>query len=188
GDYFFAEIGKSINITNDGAGEASGSGIQINAGAGGIVGLRGLVVDGQGGLAADFGISIESASAVHIQNCVIRNFENGTNAFGLLANPSGNVKLFVSDTIIYNNGNVPFSGGIAITPLGSGTAEVVLDRVHAENNVIGILVGGIFGTGNGAHVVIRDSVVSGNIGDGIVAVSSPGQAPAFILLEAPPLV
>src|SRR5262249_23071009 len=104
-------------------------------------------------------------------------------AFGLLANPSGNVKLFVSDTIIYNNGNVPFSGGIAITPLGSGTAEVVLDRVHAENNVIGILVGGIFGNGNGAHVVIRDSVVSGNIGDGIVAVSSPGQAPAFILVE-----
>src|SRR5262249_15989628 len=67
-------IGKSVNITNDGAGEASifaavgGSGITINAGVGDIVSLRGLVIDGQGvGLR---GIQISAASAVHIQNCV----------------------------------------------------------------------------------------------------------------------
>src|SRR5262249_32467538 len=72
-------ISKTVFITNDGSGEASvlvgtgGTGIQINGGNGDLVNLRGLVIDGQlGGLQ---GIAFLTGSALHVQNCVIRNFE-----------------------------------------------------------------------------------------------------------------
>src|SRR5262249_42821882 len=61
--------------------------------------------------------------------------------------------------------------------------DVVLDRVHLENNVRGLWVDGTDSTGNGAHVIVRDSVVSGNAADGIIATSASGQAPAFLMVE-----
>src|SRR5262249_51217036 len=77
-------IAKSITISNDGAGEASiladGAfgvggqiGININAGAGDVVSLRGLIIDGQGTGGA--GILFLRGSALHVQNCIVRNFE-----------------------------------------------------------------------------------------------------------------
>jgi len=182
GNYGSVDIFQSVNITNDGAGEASilvsggGEGIGVAAGIGDVVSLRGPLLDGQ--RAGVQGIGIASGSAVHIQNCVIRNIEGsfaqGINAFG------GN-QLFVSDTIIFNNGSTAGTGGILIRPFGS--MNVVLDRVHLENNVVGLRVDGTNSTGDGAHVVMRDSVVSGNAADSILALSAPGKAPAFILVE-----
>ena len=74
GDYGPVFITQSVNISNDGAGEASivappANGITINGGAGDVVNLRGLVIDGQGGGAN--GILIQQASGVHVQNCEI---------------------------------------------------------------------------------------------------------------------
>ena len=186
GDYGVVTIDKSVNVTNDGAGESSilspsGMAAAIGAGAGDIISLRGLVIDGQG--PGSVGIQITQASAVHVQNCVIRNFESPVLAVGILMVSAGNTKLFVSDTIIFNNGNAPGSGGIVIAPQGTGSSNVILDRVHLENNVIGLRVLGSSSTADGAHVVLRDSVVSGNAGDGIVAFSDPGKAPAFILVQ-----
>src|SRR5262249_49609894 len=75
-------ISKTVFITNDGTGEATifapsgppnGPGIDVFAGAGDIIGLRGLVIDGSLGGGPE-GIFDGQASAVHIQNCVIRNF------------------------------------------------------------------------------------------------------------------
>src|SRR5262249_25157398 len=67
GDYGGIGIGKSVSITNDGTGEAgiqftNGTAIFINAGVGDIVGLRGLVIDGQG--SADGGIVFIQGSAL----------------------------------------------------------------------------------------------------------------------------
>src|SRR5262249_50556726 len=79
GDYGSLSINHALNITNDGAGEASilvGAGvvgISIFAAAGDVISLRGLIIDGQ--INGSIGIGITSASAVHIQNCVIRNFQ-----------------------------------------------------------------------------------------------------------------
>jgi len=177
----------AINVTNDGAGEASivnlgaGIGIEINAGAGDVVSVRGLVIDGQG--TGVVGITVNTASAVHIQNCVIRNFEASPTSYGILMQPTGHTQLFVSDTIIFNNGNNFESAGILLEPFGTGTANVVLDRVHVENNVIGILANGDQSTGTGIHAVIRDSVVSGNASFGIQASTVTGKAPAFIVVE-----
>jgi len=187
GNFGTVTINQSINITNDGAGEAGiltggTAGIAISAGAGDIVGLRGLVIDGQG--IGNIGISIVQASAVHIQNCVIRNVQAlGPLTFGLILQHLTNTQLFVSDTIIFNNGSGATSGGIFIQPQAAVSANVVLDRVHLENNVVGLLVDGTASTGNGAHVVIRDSVVSGNASDGIRAHTTAGKAPAFLVVE-----
>ena len=186
GSYGTMFIQKSIDITNDGAGEASvlvpsgAQGIFLAAAAGDVVGLRGLVVDGQGpGL---YGMQVALASAVHVQKCVFRNFEalNGT---GIAVLGQTNVQVFISDTVVFNNGSNPQSGGIIILTSAGVGAYVVLDRVHLENNVIGLWVDGTSAAGNGSHVVIRNSVVSGNAGDGILALSAPGKAPAFIMVE-----
>src|SRR5262249_53883619 len=87
GDYGQFAIGKSVNITNDGTGEAGVAApaflvaVQISAGVGDIVSLRGLVIDGQG--QGERGIQISGATAVHIQNCVIKNFEAAGDGFGI---------------------------------------------------------------------------------------------------------
>jgi len=188
GDYGTFVISKSVSVTNDGSGEASvlvgtnSTGIKIAAGVGDVIGLRGLIVDGE--IVGTFGIYVQQAAAVHIQNCVIRNLEGG--GYGITYFPQSNSQLFVSDTIVYNNGSSAASGGIAIYPFGPDSSlsiNAVLNRVRVENNVVGIRVDGSGDLGGGAHVVVRDSVVSGNVGDGILAISTPRRAPAFVVVE-----
>jgi len=189
GDYGSVTIAKTVDITNDGSGVAGivvgagGFGITVGAGSGDVVGLRGLTIDGQG--IASQGVHITQASAVHIQNCVVRNFEQAGSGYGIVLQPSGMIRtqLFVSDTIVYNNGSTAGTGGIYIGPNGTASANVVLHRVHLENNVIGLWVDGFNSTGDGSHVILRDSVASGNASDGIQARSLPGGSPAFVVVE-----
>jgi len=184
GDYGGMLIAQSVNITNDGAGEASIlGGIIVGAENGDVVSLRGLVIDGQGKPTGGPGIFILSGSAVHVQNCVIRNHEAAGLAYGIFVQPGHNVQLFVSDTVIFNNGSSARTAGIMIAPYASASVNVVLDRVHLENNVDGILVDGSAATGNGSHVIVRDSVISGNAANGIHALTLAGQAPAFLMVE-----
>ena len=188
GDYGQVFITKSIFITNDGAGEAGifttsagfGVAVRINAGSGDIIGLRGLVMEGA--VAQNAGLTFFNGSALHVQNCVIKNFEG--NQGGLVFQPIGNSQLFISDTIIFNNGSAANTGGIIIRPLGSGIANVVLDRLHLENNVIGLQLDATLTSGaNGIHAVLRDSVISGNAGDGISVITQAGNPPAFLLVD-----
>ena len=188
GDYFTLSIGKSVHIRNDGVGEASilaagRTGIELNAGFGDTVGLRGLTIDGQG--TGNRGLEIRQAAGVHVQNCVIANFELSGDGFGITMFPGRTVQVFISDTLIYNNGSVASSGGLWIQPGGIlANLNIVLDHVRLENNVRAVWVDStIGGNGNGAHVVIRDSVVSGNAGEGIFASTVAGQAPAFVVVE-----
>jgi len=182
-------ISKSVNITNDGVGEASivvtagnitGIGITVDANVGDMVSVRGLVIDGQA--IGTTGIQVVQASAVHIQNCVIRSFEHGVST-GIFVNLASSGQVFVSDTIVYNNGSTALTAGIWVRPFGNVSANVVLDRVHLENNVIGLRVEGQDDTGSGSHVVIRDSVVSGNASDGILAHTVSGKGPSFVVVE-----
>ena len=46
--------------------------------------------------------------------------------------------------------------GILVEPQAGTRADVVLDRVHLENNVDGLLIDGIATSGPGSHVVVRD--------------------------------
>jgi Right handed beta helix region len=181
-------ITKSVSIIHDGSGEAGifgaldGPAIYIAAGANDVVSLRGLVIDGQG-LASE-GIQVRRATAVHIQNCVIRNFGGLGGGVGISLMPAVNSRLFVSDSIIFNNGSSLTAGAITVRPSGSSaSANVVLDRVVLEKNIVGLKVDGTSSNGKGVHAIIRDSVVSSNAADGILAISSSGKGPATIILE-----
>src|SRR5262249_29172373 len=182
-------ISKSVNITNDGAGEASilppagGVAIDIAAGPGATINLLGLVLDGQ--IPGGRRTFVATANAVHVQYCVIRNFQRSGSGFatGIVVQSETNMQVFISDTIIFNNGNGAVSGGLIIQPIVVAGVNVVLDRIHVENNVIGIMVDGHLTSGNGAHVILRDSVVSGNVADGVLARTQSGKGPAYIIVE-----
>jgi len=187
GEYGALLITKAVNISNDGVGEAGvqfgGVAIEIMTNAGDVVSLRGLVIDGA--LTGNAGIRLDGAlAALHVQNCVIKNFEGsgGIGNWGLLYAPSVTSQLFVSDTIVLNNGSVANSGGILMLPQGGNGFHAVLDRVHLENNVIGLKVDHKFAT-SGSGVVVRDSVSSGNAGDGINISVPSGMPGAIVLIE-----
>jgi len=192
GDYGVVTISKSVHITNDGTGEAgiqvaSGTGILVSAGAGDVVSVRGLVIDGQ--IVGRFGIRLSAATALHVQNCVIRNFQTGTLASALWINPPGTSQLFVSDTIVFNNGNSGLTGGVFIQPPGAGSLNAVLDRVTMENNVKGLIVDSTASTsGNGIHLVMRDSVSSGNVSDGILVLSGASGIQSFVFIDGSSVV
>lgn len=192
GDYGGAKsprlsITKGVTIVHEGEGEAGilgardGPAIAINVGPDAVVTLRGLTIDGQ--RTASEGVQVLSASAVHIHSCVIRNFERLGGGIGISLTPAADTQLFVSDTIIANNGASASSGGIAIRPSSFASANVVLERTVVEKNIVGLKVDGTASTGKGAHVLIRDSIVAGNAGDGILVTSAPGRAPTFIIVE-----
>jgi len=178
GDFGPFQTDRSISITNDGAGEATTPSVLILAGAGDVISLRGLVVDGQ--YTQAIGVEVRGASAVHIQNCVIRNVQQGSNtADGIFISNSSRTQIFVSDTLVYNNGSNQFSHGIFIDENHVGIS-LVLDRVHLENNVIGLAVER-GGDDPAAQVVVRDSVVSGNASHGIYTQSGGSQS--FVVVE-----
>ena len=189
GDFGQVSIGKAVSISNDGSGEAGislsgGSLIGIAAGAGDVVSLRGLLLDGQA--SAALGVVFTTGSALHVQNCVIRNMEGAGGLhgnWGLVFFPSGSSKLFVEDSLIYNNGSVAASGGVFISANNGGGADAVLDRLRLENNVIGLQVDNFGGAGGaGTHVVLRDSVLSGNASHGIRGTATSGSS-SFLFVK-----
>ena len=189
GEYIGVNIDGSLHIANDGVGEViilagteSFYGFVLLAGPGAVVSIRGLVIDGQGN--GIKGIQGDNVGALHIQNCFIRNFEAaGGSTFGISFAPSRASQLFISDTLIFNNGSVSLTAGILVEPQRGGQANVVLDRVHLENNVDGLLIVGSLGTGAGARVLVRDSVFSGNAANGIHALTAAGASAAFEVVE-----
>ena len=52
----------------------------------------------------------------------------------------------------------------------------------------GLFIDGHFTTGAGTHVIVRDSVISGNVANGIRAFTQPGKAPAFAIVERSSIV
>ena len=184
GDYGVVFVSKSVNITNDGAGEAAtpiGFGnVNVRAGPGDVVGLRGLLFDGAG--SGSGGIEFDSGSALHIQSCVVRNFTGTTGAaVGIYFVPSTKAKLFVSDSIIHNNGSGGggFTGGIIVRPGNHADVDIVLNRVRLENNVIGLHVD-TFSTTGDVHVAIRNSVVSGSSGNAMETMADPSPTSRII--------
>jgi hypothetical protein len=131
--------------TSFGAGANCNAAVIINA-PGKVVTLRGLSFSGLGGC-GNFGIYIQAATAVYIEDCVIENFlQKGV----VDARTTGLTKLAIKNTIVRNNGSAGIVAGAA--PRNS----VVLENVHLVGNGYGI------GVATGNNVVISRSVVSEN--------------------------
>ncbi len=154
----------------------------MSVGANDVVSLRGLIIDGLG----TGGVGIywtTGGTALEIKNCVVRNFKSAAFGFGIWFDKSGGGgKLMVTDTVVANNGTGTTGAGIRIRPLSGGSAQVLLERVTAVNNVFGIAADGAESTA-GINMTVVDSTAHGNSQDGIIAVTTAGQAPIGLMVE-----
>lgn len=128
--------------------------ITITAGAADVVVIRGLTLNGISGGTA---IRVNSVGALSVENCVI----NGFNFHGIDFLSAG--KLFVSDTVIRNNGTQGQNSGIKVEPQSEASATASITHCQLMNNYYGITAK------NNTTVSVRDSVIAGNANDGITA-------------------
>lgn len=156
-------INKSVSIIAEPApasikGFLSGTSIRIDAGAAGVVHLKGLDIDG--GVGAAVGILVASAQRVYISDCAIRNFDGGTTTSGILVdnNVSG-VQVFVDNCTLTDN-----SFGVSASPEGGRSAVVLLDRVRAEGNASA----GVYAEGANTFVFLNDTTIVRN-GKGLLS-------------------
>src|SRR5262249_41744504 len=124
GGFGAVTITKSITIdcseTFAGVLAAGTNAININ-GSGIVVILRGLDIEGVGtGL---IGVNVIQAGRVHVEKCKIFGFSSGAEQ-GIRHVPSGGGSLFVTDSVISENGL-----GILVDP-GAGSSLVTLQRVQ----------------------------------------------------------
>jgi hypothetical protein len=157
----FGTLTITKSITIDGSESFAGvlaagtNAIVISAASTDVVTLRGLTIDGNGtGLD---GIQILSAKEVHIENCTIQGFVNR----GVIANnSSGNVNVYIRDTIIKNNTgpSVPAgnSGAVLLRPTGTGTASAIIESSHLDQNTFGLRVEA------NSRATVSDSTASAN--------------------------
>lgn len=188
-------ITKAIAIHCDGyeAGVlvAFTNGIIVNVGATDSVTLSGLDMQGTGsGLN---GVRFIAGGALHVQNSVIRNFR-GAGGNGIDFNPSSGLsELFVTDTIISENGDGTNGNAILVRPTGTALARVVISRSTLANNTNGLVVDtGATAVSGTSRVTFADSVsagnntTSGNTGAGVKATAAavPGGINRVIVLRS----
>jgi hypothetical protein len=142
-------ITKSITISGDGAPVV---GTITISGASTIATLRGLELNGVGIIAN--GIRIDSAAAIHIENCTVERYAG--DGIKLVATTA--TELFVSDTVVRDNGG----SGLFVN---DASARATVEDSRFENNAIyGLNV-------LAANVNVTRSAASGNAyGIGLVAV------------------
>lgn len=177
----FGAVTVTKSITIDCAGTYAGvlasgtNGVNIPAAAGSIVTLRNLHIEGAPPtIPGSIGISVTGGAIVHVENCKIFGFRGGS-AIGIrYTAPAGAAgELYVSDTVIADNGTSATNGGIVITATGTGSVKAVLSRILVQNNSSGIRVDGTGSTG-GISVALRDSVSAGNTANGVTGIMPAG--------------
>ena len=149
------------------------NGITVSAGAGDVVVLRGLHIEGNGtGLV---GIKFNTGAALHVENCVINGFL-GSPGHGVSFTPSAASALFVLNTVIRDNNRGATAAGIFIQPSGTGTTTGVIDNAQLLNNGNGLLLDGTQTTGSLVATILRNSVASNNAANGVNAIDTSGKA------------
>jgi hypothetical protein len=170
GGFGAVTITKSMTIDchyTEGGALAGGNGITVNDSASGtpntaVVFLRGLDIFGVN--PPTHGIRFISGAALHVEDTVVRRF-NAAGSFGISFQPAGVAELYVSNTVVADNGGVGTGGGILIQPTGaSGVARVVLMNVRANrntNNNLSVTTAGL-SSFNGINVVVEGGSYSGS--------------------------
>src|SRR5215217_6224856 len=148
------------------------NGITINAAATDVVVLSGLDIFGVSN--AMNGVRFLNGAALHITDSSIRRF-NSTSGLGVSFIPSSNAELFITDTIIADNGSSGGGGGIEVKPTGTGSAKVTLTNVRVENNFnSSVRVDTTGSTGAGVQLAITDSNFTGSgVGLAFIASGTP---------------
>jgi subtilase family serine protease len=181
GDFGPVTIAKAVSISYDadsaaGATPLSGtSGIVVSAGANDPINLRGLTFDGVNASGTS-GVVFLSGARLHIEDCVFLGFTTSGITFSPGAGSAITTQLVVQDSTILNNAT-----GLLIQPTGGIAANVAMRRLRIDNNTgEGLRVDGTAGSG-AVKATIADSTASHNAGNGIDAVSGPGNATVDVM-------
>jgi hypothetical protein len=162
GGYGAVTITKAITIVggknNGGILNSLSNGIVINAGPTDVIKISDVVIDGGGN--GTNGIRFIAGGTLILDGVQVRG--NGASGYGLHFNPSGSSKLTVIDSAFSDN----IGGGVYIVPGASGFAYVSIENSKATNNRFG------FRADDRSVVSIRNSSVSGNTNNGILAYST----------------
>jgi hypothetical protein len=149
---------------------AGTNGINVSAGAGDNVYLKGLDIEGLGtGLV---GIKFNSGANLVVDNCVIRGFAAGS-AWGIQHAPSTVGSLSVINSVIEHNGNASAGGGIQVSATATGFARAMLTRVVVDKNFVGV---NALGTGTTSSIQIFESTITHNNSFGVSATGTGGSA------------
>jgi Pro-kumamolisin, activation domain/Divergent InlB B-repeat domain len=181
GDFGPVTITKSLSIYGDASGVAdtttsSGtSGIVVSAGSSDVISLHGLVFDGVNASGAS-GVVFTSGARLNISQCVFQGFTTSGMTLSPGTGSATTTLLVVQDTTIVNDAT-----GLLIQPTGGIAANAELRRLHIDNNSgEGLRVDGTGGSG-AILATLADSTASFNAGNGIDAVSGPGNATVDIM-------
>jgi hypothetical protein len=177
GGFGAVSIIKSMTIScpyTEGGALAGGNGITVNMPATtDVTYIRGLDIFGVS--PPSNGIRFVNQGSLHIEDSVIRRF-NAASSAGISWAPTGaNTELFISNTLVADNGNGATGGGIVLDPGATGGGKVTMRNVRVVNNAnAGILIDVVGSTtALGLFVTIDGAVVSGNA-DGIRALHTVG--------------
>ena len=159
----FGAVTITKGITIDGGGiqggitAAGANAIIVNVPATDVVILRNLNLVGITN--GSNGIRFLAGGALHVENVSVSNFagSGSPTGNGIDFNPTNAAALYVTNSTFRNNGLT----GIFVRPQGLGSATVHLTNVRLEDNG-----GGYYQTDN-VLAVVRDSVVTGNTGNGM---------------------
>jgi parallel beta helix pectate lyase-like protein len=132
-------------------------GITINAAAVDSVSLRGLIIEGSGSTFNQngFGIRIDSAANVAVEDCTVRNF-----GAGILQESSTSARLYVRRCTLRGCDEGLYSlGGAAVAQ-----SAIATDCAFEQNNSYGVVMAS-FNTSATLDVTLRNCVVAGTKGD-----------------------
>lgn len=165
GGFGAVTITKSVTLNGDGTLASIFVGgtnaFNISAGAGDTVILRNLkIFGGDSGLV---GVKLNSAGAVHIENCHIYSFTS----HGIDMSPAAGT-LFVKDT------NIKKCGGNGINVTSAGIVRAAIEDVRMDQCSVGCRAG------SGARVTLRNCHMSGN-GTGFKAEQTAADNPIATL-------
>jgi hypothetical protein len=179
GDFGPVTITKAVSIYSADVGAVSvagttpapgTSGIVISAGSSDVINLGGLIFDGVNASGTS-GVVFNSGARLHIENCAVLGFTKSGITFSPGTGSATTTQLVVQDTTILNNAT-----GLLIRPTGGIAANALLRWLHIDGNTgEGLRVDGTGGSG-AIIAILADSTASFNAGNGIDAVSGPGNA------------
>jgi hypothetical protein len=151
------------------------SGIVISAGASDVINLHGLVFDGVSASGTS-GVVFSSGARLNVNQCVFQGFATSGMTLSPGVGGANTALITVQNTTILGNAT-----GILIQPTGGIAANVRLRRLHIDHNSgDGLRVDGTGGSG-AINVAITDSSAIFNAGNGIDAVSGPGNATVDVM-------
>lgn len=166
----FGAVTITKPITIDGGGVSKGgvlssltNGIIINTpGVNDVVRLTNLTIHGVS--TGTNGVKFLAGGTLFLDNVRISAINAASpNGYGVAFTPSGSSQLIVTNSIFDNNLT---GGAILVSPGASGQALVTIENTRMVGNTVGLRANGR------TMVAMRNSVVSGNLNSGVLAIGS----------------